>query len=330
MRREKWGAAALAAVLLGVSGCGGTGQADRIRPELTVYLHDSSLLEAYAPRLQELVPEAELTFIVGRDSVDFYLFRQEHGELPDIITLGGGLAVRESLELDPYLMDLSETETAASFYDTYLESCRGGDGRVYWLPAGGIANGIIANVDLFDEYGIPLPRDYSGFAAACEAFSALGIQPYTTDYKYDYTCLHTLEGWSIPALMSRQGMEWRRDYERGRTDSLDEALWMEAFGRFDRFAKDAGLGPAEVGRGYTMTLQDFQAGKVPMIRGMASELTGYLEYHNCVLLPYFGETEGDGWLLTAPRFYAALNGALEGRRRELALQVLDAIFPRGI
>ena len=327
MRKQRWIFGFLAAAMLfGLCGCMGQGGGTRLKPRLTVYLPNASLLGDYAPTLQKMVPEAELEFVVGRGSVDFYLLHQEKGELPDIMTLSGGLPMRDSVELNDHLMDLSGTETASSFYDTYLENLRDSEGNVYWLPAGGNANGIIANTDLFEQYGIPLPTDYESFAAACEAFAQEGIQPYTSDYKYPYTCLYTLEGWAIPTLISRQGVEWRRKYERGGTDRLEEAVWRPVFDRFARFLEDSRMGEAEIERGFTATLEDFTAGKIPMVRGMASELSTYSQHVNCVLLPYFGGTEEDNWLLTAPRFYVALNGALEGEKRELALRVLDAMF----
>ena len=323
MKKFRWVFGLLAAAML-LGSCGCVGQSSR--PRLTVYLQNANLLGDYAPLLQQMVPDAELEFVVGRGSVDFYLLCQERGELPDIMTLSGGLPVRDSVALNDSLMDLSETETAASFYDTYLENLRDNEGKICWLPNGGIANGIIANTDLFEQYGIPLPTDYESFAAACEAFAEEGIQPYTSDYKYPYTCLYTLEGWAVPTLISRQGVQWRRDYERGATDRLEETVWQSVFRRFERFLGDSGMGEAEIDRGFTATLEDFTAGKVPMVRGMASELSAYSQSVNCVLLPYFGGSEEDNWLLTTPRFYVALNGALEGKKKELALQVLEAMF----
>ncbi|MCM1044991.1 MAG: ABC transporter substrate-binding protein [Candidatus Gastranaerophilales bacterium] len=328
MRCKKWMAVMLTVVLmLGLVGCGNN-RTQKVT--LTVCLHNIDLLGDYAKWLQAAVPEVDLEFIVGRDSVDFYLFQQEHGELPDIITMGGSLFLRDSQELDGYLMDLSETETAASFYDTYLEAWRAPDGSVNWLPAGGVANGIIANVDLFEEYNIPLPTDYPSFASACAAFRELGIQPYTSDYKYTYTSLYTLEGFAASTLMSRQGAEWRRNYQKGQTDSLDEALWTEAFERFSQVLDDTGLPQEDAARGYSMTYNDFVEGNIPMVRGMISEITAYSAYCNCILLPYFGDTAEDNWILTVPRFCTALNGALDEKgneqKKEAALKVLAAMY----
>ncbi|MCM1559948.1 MAG: ABC transporter substrate-binding protein [Butyrivibrio sp.] len=327
MKQRKWILTVLAVIMLGLTGCGESGDE---KVTLTVCLYNTDLLEDYAPWLQQAVPEANLEFTVGRDSTDFYLFRQEHGELPDILTIGGGLSLRDSQELNNYLMDLSGTETAASFYDTYLEAWRSPDGSVNWLPIGGIANGIIANVDMFEEYGIPLPDDYPSFAAACAAFRELGIQPYTSDFKYNYTSLYTLEGFSASALMSRQGTEWRRNYQRGQVDRLDETVWTEAFERLSTVIADTGLGEEDTTRGYSATLGCFINSEVPMIRGMINELSMYSEYHNCVLLPYFGDTPEDNWILSCPRFCTALSGELDEKgnekKKELALKVLAAMY----
>ncbi|MCM1097532.1 MAG: ABC transporter substrate-binding protein [Ruminococcus flavefaciens] len=327
MNQRRWILAVLAVIMLGLTGCGASRDE---KVTLNICLYNIDLLEGYAPWLQQAVPEANLEFTVGWDSTDFYLFRQENGELPDILTMGGGLSLRDSQELNNYLMDLSGTETAASFYDTYLEAWRTPDGSVNWLPIGGVANGIIANVDLFEKYDIPLPTDYPSFAAACTAFRELGIRPYTSDFKYNYTSLYTLEGFAASTLMSRQGTEWRRNYQRSQTDSLDEAVWSEAFERLSSVIADTGLGEEDAAQGYSATLGCFINGEVPMVRGMINELAMYSEYCNCVLLPYFGDTAENNWLLTSPRFCTALSGELDEKgkekKKELALKVLAAMY----
>lgn len=329
MKLKKTIAILLAAVTaLTVSGCG-RNEAAGGKVKLTVYLYGSGLLNGYAQAVQKLVPDVELEFVTGRDSIDFYLLKQQHGDMPDIITMGGGLSMRESVELNRYLMDLSETEIAATFYKTYLESYRSGDGTVKWLPAGCVANGILANTELFNKYDIPLPTDYASFAAACEAFREVGVKPYTSDYKYTYTCLYTLEGMSMSHLMSRQGTSWRRDYESGLTDSLDERLWTDVFERYSQFIRDTGIGEEEITRGFSNTQEDFREGSIAMIRGASSEVAGYMNSHETTLLPYFGDTEDDNWLLTSPRFIVGLSGELENadkKKKDAALKVLEAMF----
>lgn len=313
-----------AALMLFAAGCASNAP-DRGKVKLTVYLHNTSLLEKYAPFLQDAVPDVDLEFVVGRDAVNYYLFKQKNDDMPDIITMGSA-APREFTELDKYLLDLSETETASSFYETYLESRREEDGSIKWLPAPCIANGILANTDLFEQYGIPLPVDYESFAAACGEFQKTEVIPYTSDFKYAYTCLYTLQGFSIPTLMTREGMAWRRDYENIQTDSLDENVWKTVFSRYEQVVKDTGISAGEVERGYTITRDDFRDGNIAMVRGMSNELSYYEEYHGTVLLPYFGGTEDDNWLLTTPQFYTAFSRELGEKGNEKKLEAAEKVL----
>lgn len=323
----------LAMALLLLTACGAKPQASKnSRVKLVVSVHDANLLKDYAPYLQQAVPEAELEFIVGRDFTDFYLFKQENGDLPDIILLGS-IFMRDAAELNEYLLDLSDTDTAATFYGTYLERYRDADGSVKWLPASSIANGIMANTDLFEKYNIPLPTDYPSFAAACAAFEEVGVTPYISDFKYDYTCLYTLEGVSLPLLMTKDGLNWRSNYVQNQTDSLDEELWKKAFSHYKTFIDDTGMNEETTGWGYSMTYNAYTKGEVAMVRGMSTEIAGYSEFHSNILLPYFGDTEDDNWILTTPTFYSALSKELgedkNSAKREAAFKVLDAMYSQG-
>ena len=72
-------------------------------------------------------------------------------------------------------MDLSQTEVAGTFYDSYLENNREPGGAVRWLPMGAEVDGYIANLDLFEKYVSPLPTDYAEFGDVCRRFEELGI-----------------------------------------------------------------------------------------------------------------------------------------------------------
>ena len=88
-------------------------------------------------------------------------------------------------------------------------------------------DGTVANVDLFERYGIPLPTNYTEFVDAIDAFETAGIKGYGADWAYDYTCLETMQGCAIPELMSLEGTAWRMNYESDTPDSrscLKESL----------------------------------------------------------------------------------------------------------
>ena len=303
------------------------GKQDKQEDTITVYLSNASFLSEYAPYIQKQLPDVDIDFIVGRDTVDFYEFLQQNNDLPDIMMVGA-LSLRDSSELNPYLMDLSRTDAAASYHNSYLELYRSGDKSIRWMPAGGVVHGILANKDLFDEYDILLPVDYDSFVSACDKFAQYGIRGFTSDYKYDYTCLYTLEGWSIPQLMGAEGLNWTYDYANGVTDELYKPLWTKIFEKAAKVVKDVGITAEDTGRGYSMTLKDLEDGKLAMLRGTTSDIEAYSHYGKMVMLPYFGSEEEENWIMTEPAFHVALSGSLEddAMRRSKALKVLDVML----
>lgn len=138
-----------------------------------------------------------------------------------------------------------------SFYESYIENNRELDGAIRWLPMCAEVDGYIANLDLFDEYDIPVPENYEKFAEACRRFEENGITP-------------------------------------------------------------------------------FLEGKVAIMRGTANDcvLANQQNGMNCVMLPYFGETDEDNWLLTYPIYQAAVNKRVEqdSSKNEAVMKVLEAMF----
>lgn len=312
-------------ILMGLMSCD-KNQERKEKDTITIYLNNISYLSNYAPYIQSQFPELDLHFTVGRTGISFLDFLQKNNDLPDIIMLGS-VSAHDSLKLNPYLLDLSLTETAASYHSSYLEQYRCEDQSIRWLPVGGVINGILANKDLFDQYRIPLPTDYAGFVAACDAFAQHGIQGYTSDYKYDYTCLYTMEGCSIPELTSLEGSTWRYNYTNGLTPELDKELWLKILENTEQFIHDTHLTPEDISRGYSMTRKDLEEKKLAMLRGTTGDIISYSDCGNMIMLPYFGESADDNWLLTTPAFHIALNGSLAKKedRQTKVLEILDTM-----
>ena len=326
MRRLLIAAMAAAISLLCLVGC----QAgDAQKEKLTVYLWSVDLLSEYAPYVESQVPEADIEWVVGNNDLDFYKFYAENGELPDIITTRR-FSVNDAASLQPYLMDLSSTEVAASFYTAYLENYRNADGSVNWLPACGEVDGLIANKELFDRYGIDLPTDYASFVAACRAFEEHGIRGYMSDFVYDYTCMETLQGASIAQLQSLEGRMWRLDYENGVTTGLDAEVWPGVFERFEAFVADTGLTAEDSKASYGDWREAFIDEKVAIVRGTGVDLGTMAAdgLEDVVLLPYFGDIPEENWVLTYPSFQVAVSEGVEesDSRRDAALAVISTML----
>ena len=331
------GFALLAAMALGVSllsGCAGKStkslQEQEDAETIQVYLWTAKLYEKYAPYVQAQLPDVNIEFIVGNNDLDFYKFLQQNGGLPDIITCCR-FSLHDAAPLKNSLMNLATTNEAGAIYNIYLNSFKNEDGSVNWLPVCPDAHGFVVNRDLFEQYDIPLPNDYAGFAAACKAFEEVGIRGYTADYLYDYTCMETLQGLSAAELMTTDGRKWRTAYSDPANNNrvgLDNTVWPAAFERMEQFIQDTGLTAADLELNYDAVVEMFGNGQLAMYFGSSAGVKMFQEQGiDATFLPFFSQN-GEKWLMTTPYFQVALNRDLEqdNPRRKKAMQVLHVML----
>ena len=331
----------LAMVLLLLTGCAGQKKtdasdgkaADDGRIPVTMYMWDRSMFKELSPWLEQKFPEIDFTFVQSYNTMEYYKDLLARGEsMPDIITCRR-FSLNDAAPLADQLMDLSKTEVAGTFYSSYLEVNRETGGAIRWLPMCAEVDSIVANKDLFDQYNIPLPTNYSEFVAAIDAFEEVGIKGFQTDWYYDYSCLETMQGCAIPELMSLEGTQWRMAYESETEENqvgLDDVVWPRVFEKYEQFLKDVRIQPGDDEMQFTVVTEPFRNGQTAMIRNTAAlaDIITAEDGINCVMLPYFGETEQDNWLLTYPMCQLAVSRHVEEdeAKRKAVMDVLMAIF----
>ena len=331
----------LAMVLLLLTGCGSQKNTDATdrqadddgRISITMYMWDRSMFKELSPWLEQKFPEIEFTFVQSYNTMEYYKDLLARGEsMPDIITCRR-FSLNDAAPLADQLMDLSKTEVAGTFYSSYLEVNRETGGAIRWLPMCAEVDSIMANKDLFDQYGIPLPTNYSEFVAAIDAFEEVGIKGFQTDWYYDYSCLETMQGCAIPELMSLEGTQWRMAYESETEDNqvgLDDVVWPRVFEKYEQFLKDVRFQPGDDELQFTVVTKPFRNGQTAMVRNTAAlaDIISVEDGIHCVMLPYFGETEQDNWLLTYPMCQLAVSRHVEedDAKKKAVMDVLLAIF----
>lgn len=324
---------ALVLALVLLTGCSMNSTAREDAETITVYLWTTAMYERFAPYIQAQLPDICIQFVVGNNDLDFYRFMSEHGALPDIITCCR-FSLHDAAPLKDSLMDLSTTSEAGVIYNTYLSSFTNEDGSVNWLPLSADVHGFIANRALFERYSIPLPTDYESFVAACHAFEAVGIRGYVSDFAYDYTCMETLQGLSIPELIGAEGRKWRTAYSDPASTErvgLDNAVWPGIFERMERFIQDVSLTPDVLELDYTPVINMYARGEAAMISGSSARVLEFMKQGiDTVLLPYFGQN-GEQWLMTTPYLQVALSRNLQKdeARREKAMRILRVMLSEG-
>ena len=329
-------AVVIAATML--AGCGSrknnpTGETEDGKITISMYLWDRSMLKYLTPWLEEKFPDIEFTFIQAFNTMEYYKDLIARGEeMPDIITCRR-FSLNDAAPLAEYLMDLSQTEVAGTFYSSYLEVNRETGGAIRWLPMCAEVDSIMANKDLFDQYNIPLPTNYAEFVAAIDAFEAIGIKGFQTDWGYDYSCLETMQGCAIPELMSLEGTRWRMAYESETEEEqvgLDDVVWPVVFEKYEQFLKDVRFQPGDEELQFRVVMEPYFNGKTAMVRNTAALADDITQERgiNSVILPYFGETSEDNWLLTYPMCQLAVSRTVEQNeaKRKAVMEVLLAIF----
>ena len=298
------------------------------KEKVVVACWGNQMLDSYTQYICDLFPQVEFEFVLATNSTDYYRFRQDHDDMPDILTVRR-FALKDAVLLKDYLYDLSNTELANTYYGSYLDSYTYDDGTVNWLPTCAEVDGIIINKTLFDEYNVPVPTDYASFVAACEAFEAAGIRGFVSDFSADYTCMEVLQGASIPMLQSIEGRRWRQQYESGATQELSEEVWLPVFENFFDFADKVGLGAEDATYPNRTPKEMFTAGTAAMFRGTGADVISFpgRGQDEVLLLPYFGQSEQDNWYLTYPTFQiAASNKGMDDPEREaLILDIMTAM-----
>ena len=313
-----------------LSGCGGKNLSIEGKKEkVTIGLWGNQMLENYTQYICDSFPEIDFEFVLTTNSTDYYRYRQEHDDMPDILSVRR-FALKDAVCLKDCLYDLSNTELASTYYGTYLDNYTYDDGTINWLPACAEVDGLIINKTLFEENNVPIPTDYDSFVAACQAFEAIGIRGFVSDFASDYTCMEVLQGASIPNILSMEGREWRKLYESGATNQLSEKVWMPVFERFFDMKDKIGLGKADAAMDNREPKDLFIEGKAAMFRGTGADVITFPGRGDdeVLMMPYFGNTEKDNWILTYPSFQiaASKNGMNDSKREALILDIMEAML----
>ena len=103
-----------------LSGCGQSQKAvSKNDDHLTVYLWENRLMKNIVPYIHEQFPDQDIEFITGNNDTDLYSYFEEHGELPDIITVRR-FSGKDAQDLEPYLMDFASYDVVSRYYSYAL------------------------------------------------------------------------------------------------------------------------------------------------------------------------------------------------------------------
>ena len=333
-KKKRYLAALVAGVLLATAVLSGCGQSkkeiSKNDDHLTVYLWENRLMKNIAPYIQEQFPDHDIEFIVGNNDTDLYSYFEEHGELPDIITVRR-FSGTDAKDLQPYLMDFASYDVVSRYYSYALQYYKNSKDEIQWLPICGIPQTIIANKTLFDQYGIKIPENYEEYAQACQQFYDNGIKPYSLDLAEDWSAHEVIQTGAIGEFMSLDGIKWRSSAESASGDiAFDDALWERIFSETNTFLRDSHFTKEDISVDINTATQMFLEGKAAMFHGYPALMEDFQEQMDAELIriPFFLQISDEAFINMTPSLNIAFNKDLEKdqEKLDLALDVLDCMI----
>ena len=328
--------ALLSGVLLAITVLSGCGQSQKAVSKnddhLTVYLWENRLMKNIVPYIHEQFPDQDIEFITGNNDTDLYSYFEEHGELPDIITVRR-FSGKDAQDLEPYLMDFASYDVVSRYYSYALQYYKNSKNEIQWLPICGIPQTIIANKTLFEQYGIKIPKNYKEYAQACQQFYDNGIKPYSLDLAEDWSAHEVIQTGAIGEFMSLDGIEWRSSAESASEDiAFDDALWKRIFSETNTFLKDSHFTSDDISVDINTATQMFLEGKAAMFHGYPALMQEFQEQMDAELtrIPFFSQISDEAFINMTPSLNIAFNKELEKdqEKLDLAFDVLECMISK--
>lgn len=315
--------------LIILSGC--TQAKEEKDDHLTVFLWESRLIKYLVPYIREQFRDKDIEFIAGNNDTDLYSYYNEHGELPDIITVRR-YSGTDAIDLRDELLDLSAYDIVTKYYNYALQYYYNSDNSINWLPVCGIPQTIIANKTLFDRYDIKIPTNYEEYVKACDKFYKLDIKPYSMDLAEDWSNHEIIQGAAIGLFTSLEGIKWRNEVESTKGDILfDDEFWLKVYEQTSQFIKDTHFTADDlnvgVDEGWEMFINEESAmfhGSPEILKNSEKEMNGA----ELIRLPYFSQDDEEGYIYTSTSLHVALNKNLKDNKEKLetALAVVDCMI----
>ena len=328
--------ALLSGVLVAATVLSGCGQSEKAVSEnddhLTVYLWENRLMKNIVPYIYEQFPDQDIEFITGNNDTDLYSYFEEHGELPDIITVRR-FSGTDAQDLEPYLMDFASYDVVSRYYSYALQYYKNSKDEIQWLPICGMPQTIIANKTLFEQLGIKIPENYKEYAQACQQFYDNGIKPYSLDLAEDWSAHEVIQTGAIGEFMSLDGIKWRSSAESSSGDiAFDDTLWERIFSETNTFLKDSHFTSDDISVDINTAAQMFLEGKAAMFHGYPALMQEYQEQMDAELtrIPFFSQISDEAFINMTPSLNIAFNKDLEKdqEKLDLAFDVLDRMISK--
>ncbi len=187
------------------------------------------------------------------------------GEAPDIMWVQpryAGVNAVFALAEAGYLTDLSDLN-AAKLVGPGVKDFTYND-KIYAIPAGVTFLGTYYNKNIFDQYGLSVPKNWTEFEKACKVLKDNGVQPIVMGDKDMYVMQFGL--YQLAANMIYPKNPAYDDQLRdGSVKFTDEGTWDKVLERYGSLYENGYIQSGSLGLGASQAIQKFIDGECAMI-----------------------------------------------------------------
>lgn len=246
-----------------------------------------------------------------------------------------------SLDVEQYLLDISDTAASSAYDGTIMKQARIG-GKTYLLPLPGQYYGYIVNVNLFEQAGLALPTT-NGELVEClrrlkELDMGVGEDGCNIAFQNDYFAELGMYyvGYMVPDFLgTMEGVQWLSDY-RSKEASM-AGTWDNVFSLTDTLIEDGLLDPAAISkqRNAIKCALRMSNGTLAaafgtstlfsqcVAKNQAAVAAGTAPEYEYRMLPLLSDEGNEPWILFAPSAYMGINAAASRETQEACRRVLE-------
>lgn len=286
-----------------------------------MYWNKVDTMQAFLDLAKEKLPEIDLEFqFVPVDQMDGILSAQlQAGEAPDILPNGQSeAAVRAG-----YLLDLSGQDFIKNYEESAV-SAISVDGKPYGIPGLSWYEGMFYNKEIFKKYNLTPPKSWKDLMNIHKVLKENGVKPQAMGAQSFEPMMKSTLGLALADWLgvTEDGKKFDRSIREGK-GKFEGSKLEGIIEKWSEYIKEGYLNSDMLEVSYDDALKEFATGKAAMWESGPWAVEALLQTNPKLdfdMFPFYGEKEGEGWLIGGPGVTFGVNA--NSPHQKEALQVL--------
>lgn len=170
----------------------------------------------------------------------------------------------EQIVADGRVVDLSDYDFMSLINDSAKKQITAADGKIYAIPESQLKVCMFYNKDIFTQYGLTVPGNYTEWMAVCQKLKDAGVVPYIQGMQDLWQCKYV--GVDPMYRMCATDPKFSAKMLKGETSFNDPAV-LEAYTNTEAFIKAGYLHESAIGLTFIEAWQLFCQGEAAMMSG---------------------------------------------------------------